>query len=201
MNATIKTQATLPKEPCLWGLMAEYDDVDSLIAAAQVVRDAGFKRWDCHTPFPVHGLDGAMGIKKTILPWIVLGAGLTGCFTAIVLQWFINTPHAQFGGFFSFISSYPLIISGKPFWSLPANIPVIFELTVLFSALTTFFCVWGLCGLPKFYHPTFSVPRFKKVTDDKFFIVIESRDEKFDAQATRTLLESTHQSAIEEIKD
>lgn len=202
MDTTYRNEpVATPAEPKLWGYMAEYDDVDSLLSAAEKVRDAGFTRWDCHTPFPVHGLDAAMGIKKTILPWIVLGAGLTGLTLGILLQWFVNSPHTEMGGFFSFGGGYPLIISGKPYWSVPANIPVIFELTVLLSAVTAFFSVWILCGLPKFYHPTFNVERFKKVTDDKFFIVVEAKDDKFDPAATRNLLAATHQTAIEEIKD
>lgn len=201
MDTTIRNEPVVAAEPKLWGYMAEYDNVDSLIAAAEKVRDAGFKRWDCHTPFPVHGLDKAMGIRKTILPWIVLGAGLTGCTLGLLLQWYVNSPHTQMAGLISFVGGYPLIISGKPYWSVPANIPVIFELTVLFSALTAFVSVWALCGLPRFYHPTFSVERFKKVTDDKFFIVVESKDEKFDPVATRNLLSATPTTAIEEIKD
>ena len=141
-----------------------------------------------------------MGMKKTILPWIVLGAGTTGLIVAILLQWYVNNPGTQTGATY-LLSSYPLIISGKPYWSLPANVPVMFELGVLFSALSTFLGVWGLCGLPKFYHPVFSVARFKKVTDDKFFILIEECDLKFDAERTRALLEATHPSAIEEVKD
>src|SRR5215217_1593338 len=100
----------------LVGLLAEYTNVDQILKAARAVRRAGFARWDVHTPFPIHGIDYAMGIKPTILPWIVLGAGLTGLTTGLVLQWWTNA------------FDYPFMISGKPYWSLPANIPVIFEL-------------------------------------------------------------------------
>ena len=94
-----------------------------------------------------------------------------------------------------------MVFSGKPYWSLPANIPIIFELTVLVSALTTFFCVWGLSGLPRFHYPPFQSARFRRSTDDRFFIVIEAKDPKFHAERTAELLLSTHSTAIEEVKD
>jgi len=200
MSATKEPILARPREPRFFGYIAEYATPGELVHAAEQVRDAGFAKWDCLTPFPVHGLDRAMGIRKTILPWIVLGAGLTGLITAILLQWYVNNPGTQTGATYV-LSSYPLVISGKPYWSLPANIPVIFELAVLFSALATFLGVWGLCGLPKFYHPVFNAARFRRVTDDKFFILIEAEDLKFDVQRTRKLLEQTHAAAIEEVKD
>lgn len=200
MSATTNQSVAKPRESRFFGYLAEYATPGELVGAAEQVREAGFAKWDCLTPFPVHGLDRAMGVKKTILPWIVLGAGLTGMAIAVFMQWYVNNPGTQSGGAYV-LSSYPLVISGKPYWSLPANIPVIFELTVLLSALATFFGVWGLCGLPKFYHPLFNSARFRRVTDDKFFIVIEADDLKFDLQRTRKLLEQTHAAAIEEVKD
>ena len=192
--------AGLESPPRLWGVLAEYDTPAAVLHAAEKVRDAGFSKWDCHTPFPVHGLDKAMGMKKTILPWLVLGGGLAGMTIAIVLQWYTNSPMTQSADL-GLVSGYPLRISGKPFWSLPPNVPVIFELTVLLSALTAFFGVWGLSRLPRFHHPAFTVERFRRVTDDKFFIVIEAADERFDADLTRNLLSSTHPAAVEEIMD
>ena len=94
-----------------------------------------------------------------------------------------------------------MVFSGKPYWSLPPNVPIIFELTVLFSSLATFFGVWGLCQLPRLYHPAFTSQRFRRVTDDKFFILIEARDPQFNAQRTAELLLNTQSSAIEEVKD
>src|SRR5690349_14923761 len=138
MSATMTQPEPVDPSPAVWGLLAEYNTPGELLHAAEKVRDAGFKRWDCCTPFPVHGLDGAMGMKRTILPWIVLGGGLTGLTIAILLQWYVNSPHTASADL-GLVSGYPLRISGKPFWSLPANVPVIFELTVLLSALTTFF--------------------------------------------------------------
>ncbi len=177
------------KEAPLYGLLAEYEKPKQLLAAAKKVRDAGFEQWDTYTPFPVHGIDPAMGIKPTILPWLVLGAGLTGATTALVLQWWTNA------------HDYAWIVSGKPFWSLPANIPVTFELTVLFSAITT---LVGMLMLNKLPHPSSPLDfseRFARVTDDRFFVVIEARDPKFDEGDTKALLESTGAVAVEAVPE
>ena len=186
--------------PVTFGLLAEYEDADTLLAAAEKVRDAGYTKWDCYTPFPVHGLDRAMGVKPTILPLIVFGAGLTGTLVAIGLQWYVNNGiHTPAGD--GALSGYPLVFSGKPYWSLPPNIPVAFELTVLFASLTSFFGLWALIGLPKLYHPTANSERFRRVTDDRFFIVIEAADARFSAKKTSELLLSTDTVAVEEVKD
>jgi hypothetical protein len=189
-----------PREPRLYGYLAEYSTPGEVMHAAEKVRDAGYTQWDCLTPFPVHGLDGAMGMKKTILPWIVLGGGLTGLAIAILLQWYVNSPSTQSSALY-LLSGYPLNISGKPYWSIPPNVPIMFELTVLISSLTTFFCVWGLNRLPRFHHPVFNVARFRRVTDDKFFVLIEASDLKFNVKESLALLESTHPAAIEEVRD
>ena len=200
MSATIVKPSIKPREPKLYGYLAEYATPGEVLHAAEKVRDAGFTKWDCMTPFPVHGLDGAMGMKKTILPWVVLACGLTGTSLAMFMQWYVNSPHTQ-ASWLYVLSGYPLNISGKPYWSLPPNIPVIFELTVLLSSFGAFFGVWGLSRLPRFHHPAFNVQRFRRVTDDKFFVYIEAADEKFDVRESRELLESTHPAAIEEVKD
>jgi hypothetical protein len=201
MSATTTVKPSIrPREPRFYGYLAEYSTPGELLHAAEKVRDAGYTQWDCLTPFPVHGLDHAMGMKKTILPWIVLCGGLTGLITAILLQWYVNSPHTQSAALYV-LSGYPLNISGKPYWSVPPNVPVMFELTVLFSALTAFICVWALNRLPRFHHPVFNVARFRRVTDDKFFVLIEATDLKFDAKDSLALLEATHPEAIEEVRD
>ena len=141
-----------------------------------------------------------MGIRPTILPWLVLAAGITGCLVALGMQWYVNSPQTASSATGIF-SGYPLIFSGKPYWSLPAHMPVAFELTVLFAALTTFFGLWGLIRLPRLYFPAFANARFRKVTDDGFFLIIEARDGKFDATQTRQLLVSTGSTAVEEVQD
>jgi hypothetical protein len=199
METTTKASPP-PAEPKLWGLLAEYPDPDSLKVAAAKIRDAGFKRWDCCTPYPVHGLDKAMGVRPTILPWIVLGAGLTGATVAVLLQWYVNSP-GMASPASGLLSSYPLVFSGKPYWSLPANIPIIFELTVLLSAITAFVGVWALAKLPMFYYPAFTSARFRRVTDDKFFILIDASDSRFVLEQTRQILLMTEPAALEEVKD
>jgi mono/diheme cytochrome c family protein len=170
-----------------FGIFAEYDDQDQLIDAAKQVRDKGYERWDTYTPYPVHGIDPAMGIKRTKLPWIVLCAGVTGMTVAVGFQWWANGVDYQF------------ITSGKPFWSLPANIPITFELTVLFSAITSFLSMLIMNGLPKPSSPLDRVRRFARVTDDRFFLVIETADPKYDEAATRGLLEGTGASVVEAV--
>lgn len=177
------------EKPELVGLLAEFTTIDSVAKAANTVRRAGFTRWDVHSPFPIHGIDYAMGIRPTILPWIVLCAGLTGMTGGLLLQWWTNAFDYQF------------YISGKPLWSLPANIPVIFETTVLFSAFTTGLGMLALNGLPRWSNPLFKSDRFRKVTDDRFFVVIDATDKKFDEAATTKLLQDVGAVAIERVED
>ncbi len=173
----------------LFAYLVEFDGVDALLEAAAKVRDAGFTKWDAHTPFVVHGLDRAMGIKPTKLPFLVFGAGLTGTTVGIGLQWFTNA------------FDYPFLISGKPIFSLPANIPVAFETTILFAALTALGGMLAFNRLPKLYHPLHTSRRFKRATDDRFFISVEAEDPLFDVEKTRELLESLGGLHVEEVED
>jgi mono/diheme cytochrome c family protein len=175
--------------PELHGILAEYDTPDQLIEASHKVRKAGYEKWDTYSPFPVHGIDEAMGIKMTILPWFTLCAGLTGLATAILMQWWMNA------------YDYPWLISGKPTWSIPANVPIMFELTVLFSAITTLVGMLMLNNLPHPSHPLDLVKRFGRVTDDKFFLLIQSADPKFDEGETRSLIDGTHPVAVENVME
>jgi hypothetical protein len=137
----------------------------------------------------VHGLDQKMGVRPTALPWVVLGGGFTGFLTGLVMQWWMNA------------INYPLVISGKPLWSVPANIPVMFELTILFSAFGAFFGMLVMNGLPRFYRPHFRSERFRRATDDRFFIGIEARDRSFDPVRNRELLRSLGASHVEVIEE
>src|SRR5690554_6651844 len=160
----------------LYGLLAEFDTPAAIYHAAERVRDAGYRWWDCHVPFPVHGLDKAMGVRPTILPILVFFCGLTGTTVAFLLQWYTNAVNIKFWAVPGVpIEGYAFFISGKPFLSLPAWIPVMFELTVLFSSVGCFILVLILNGLPRLYHPLFRVPRFARATDDRFFVLIEAR--------------------------
>src|SRR5207247_423073 len=124
-------------------MVAEFDTPEEIKAAARALRKAGYRDFDAHTPYPVHGMDQAMGMPRSIMPWIVLGGGLTGCIGAFYLQYWINA------------IDYPLVISGKPFASIPAFIPVTFEGTVLFSAFAAVFGMLFWNGLPELYSPVF----------------------------------------------
>ncbi len=159
-------------------VVAEFPGPDELVEAASRVRDAGYRYWDTHTPYPIHGMDHAMGIRPTILPWMVLAGGIAGAAAALLMQWWMNAV------------DYPYIVSGKPLFSLPAFIPVTFELIVLFAALTAFLGVLALNQLPQLWHPVFQSRRFARATTDGFFLSIEARDSKFDETAVRGLLES-----------
>ena len=171
------------------GLLVEFDDALELVRACAKVRDAGFQNWDAHTPFPVHGMDAAMGIRGTRLPLFILGGGLTGLTLAVAMIYWMNAV------------DYPFIINGKPLFGWPAAVPVVFELTVLFSAFATFFGMWGRNGLPRLHHPLFSNERFARTTADRFFIVIEKQDPRFDRTKTREFLATLGGTAVEEIHD
>jgi hypothetical protein len=173
----------------LYGVLAEFDTPATLYTACEGVRDAGYRRWDAHTPFPVHGLDKAMGLRPTILPWIVFVMGLAGASGGFLLQWWVHN------------SEYPLIISGKPFFAWQAFIPITFELMVLFAALGAVFGMFALNRLPTYYHSLFRSERFERVTDDKFFIAIEARDPKFDAGSAEELLRELGATHVEQVED
>lgn len=169
----------------LYGLLAEFDTPGALIEAARKVRDAGYTKWDCYSPFPVHGIDPAMGIRRTILPLVVFFVGLGGLAGGLALEWWTNA------------WEWPWIVSGKPFFSLPANVPIMFETTVLCSVFAAFFGMWGLNKLPQHWHPFFKKDRFRRVTDDRFFIGIEAADKVFQRGKTQALLQEAGALAIE----
>ena len=166
-----------PQGP-LYGLAAEFDSAAELFEAAKKIRGAGYRKFDVYSPFPIHGMDEAMGLQPSKLGKFVFVGGLMGFLTAVGLQ-FIPT---------SII--YPLIVMGKPtnFYTVPAFFPIMFELTVLFSALTAFIGLLIMNGLPRWNHPIFNWERFLRVSDDKFFAVIESGDLQFEADEAGKLL-------------
>jgi len=172
----------------LFGVLAEFETPRTLYHGCEKVRDAGYKRWDAYTPFPVHGLERAMGIPASKVPWITLAGGLTGASLGFFMQWWMSAV------------DYPLIISGKPLLSWPAFIPVTFELMILFSALGAVFGMLAINRLPQPYHPLFQSKNFERVTDDKFFIAIESRDPQFDSESTAEFLKSIGGTNIEFIE-
>ena len=172
-------------EPQFLGYLVEFEDPGKLLHACEQVRDSGYKNWDAHAPYPVHGLTEAMGLKEPVLPWIVLGAGIIGLLSAIALQELTN-------GW-----AYKFIVSGKPFLSWPANVPIMFEMTVLFSGITLFFGMLFFNRLPQYYHPVFHSARFKRATTDKYFISLLADDPKFNRSKAQSLAESLQGSNLE----
>jgi len=163
-----------------YGLAAEFDSASQLFKAAEKIRDSGYRKFDVFSPFPIHGMDQAMGLGRSMLGKLIFCGGLTGFLLAICLE---------------FIPSsilYPLIVAGKPtnLFTVPAFFPIMFELTILCSAFTAVFGMLIMNGLPRWNHPMFNWERFKKFSDDKFFCVIETRDPKYSESSVKDLLES-----------
>jgi len=158
--------------------MAEFGTPDQLIQAAERAYEAGYRRMDAYSPFPIEGLAEAIGFQRNRLPLVVLMGGLAGCSGGFFMQWFASVIH------------YPLNIGGRPLNSWPAFIPITFELTVLCAALSAVLGMLAMNGLPKPYHPVFNVARFELASTDKFFLSIEARDKKFDLKATEKFLQS-----------
>lgn len=170
-------------------LLAEYGSPTELATAAAKVRDAGYKAWDCHTPYAVHGLDEAMGLPKTKIGWFSFAFGMTGISLAWLMIWWMNAV------------DYAINIGGKPPYSFPSMVPIMFECGILFTGFGTLFTLLGFLKLPRHNHPVFASDRFDAATDDKFFISIEAEDPKFDLQKTRALLDSTTPSHVELIEE
>lgn len=166
-------------------LVCYFDTPADLYHACEALRDGGIRRFDAHTPFPIHGLEKAMGLKASKLPWIVLACGATGLIGATLMQWWMAGV------------DYRLNISGKPAAAFQAFVPISFELTILLSAFGCFFGMWGLNKLPKFYDPVMKHPSWPRATDDKFFISIEPAEPKF--EEAKKLLESLKAKELMEV--
>ena len=171
------------------GTLAEFASPPELMKAANQLKDAGFSKLEAFTPFPIHGIDDVLGIKKSPLPWFALAAGVVGGVSALGFQWWTNT------------IDYPYIISGKPMFSLPANIPVTFEVVILLAAFATFFGMLMLNGLPRLSNPLLRNERLRRVTNDGFFLMVEADDEKYAEDTAELLLDLTDASHVEEIED
>ena len=177
--------AALP--PAVYGLMAEFDNPTALVAAAERARLAGYRKMDAYSPIPIEELSEALGLRRTRLPVLVFLGGLAGGLGGYGLE------------YWSSVLEYPLNIGGRPFHSWPQFIPVTFETTVLGAALTCFFAMWALNGLPQPYHPVFNAPAFARASTDRFFLVIESADPRFALDKTREFLEGLHPVGVSEV--
>lgn len=171
------------------GILAQFDNPAQLLRAAETLRDAGFRDYDCHSPFPIHGMDAAMGEKRSYLAWIVGPIGFLALLSAFAFE-----------GWTSAIS-YPIVISGKPFFSYQAYGVVAFAVLVLTSALVTFFGSMIINRLPRYHHPVFFSDNFSRVTTDGFFVSVEAGDKLFDPDETRKLLEEAGGKQIELLID
>ncbi|MFO0927771.1 MAG: DUF3341 domain-containing protein [Gemmataceae bacterium] len=167
------SQETIPP----YGLVVEFDNAAQLVQAAATARDAGFKRMDAYSPFPVEGLMDALGHTAPMLPFVVLMGGILGGLAGYLLQ------------YISSVYWYPLNIGGRPLHSWPMFIPVTFECTVLGASLAAVFGMLAMNGLPMPYHPLFNIERFAQASRDRFFLCIRSVDAKYDAVETRRFLE------------
>ena len=162
--------------PALYGMMAEFDSPAALLAAAHKASAEGYRRMDAYSPMPIEGLAEAVGFHHTSLPLVVLCGGILGGLTGFFLQYYVSV--------FTFSQN----VAGKPLNSWPAFIPITFELTILFAALSCVFGMLAMNGLPTPYHPVFNVPEFAMASRDKFFLCIKARDPKFDAKSTREFM-------------
>ena len=173
----------------MYGVMAEFDSPNDLVKAAREVRDAGYTKTDAYSPFPIHEMDEALGIKRTILPYLVLAGGLAGCLGGFALQ------------YYTIGIDYPINVGGRPYLSLPSYIPVIFECTILLASFTAVFGMLLLNGLPQHYHPVFNAPRFALASRDKFFLAIEAADPKFDHEETKRFLANLNAQEVVDVEE
>ena len=171
-----------------YGLMAEFLSAEELLEASKNAAEAGYRELDAYSPFPIEGLAEAIGFHRTRLPVLVFFGGLLGTCGGFFLQWWPN------------VIGYPQNIGGKPMDSWPAFIPITFELTILFAALTATFGMIALNGLPAPYHPVFNVEGFSNATKDRFFLLIKSADPKFDAEQTRQFLAELNPREVSEVE-
>lgn len=172
----------------IYGLMAEFSTPAELVAACEKAHKEGFRKMDAYSPLPIEELHHAMHIPDTPISKIVLAGGVLGCIGGMgLLQWISNV-------------AYPLNVGGRPLNSWVSFIPITFETTVLLAGLTTVGALIALCGLPMPYHPVFNVPRFKRASQDKFFLCIEAEDSRFDLARTREFLLTLHPHEVSEVE-
>ena len=179
----------MPETPKPYGIIAEFETPASVMHAAEKVRDAGFRSWDVFTPFPVHGMDKAMGLKNSKVGWFSFLGGVTGYTGGMLMIWWMNAV------------DYPIIIGGKPMFSPYGAFPPCYELTILLGSFGALLGMLFLNRLPRLHHPLLKHRRFALATHDRFFIVIETSDPKYSSTETRTLLESLGSGHIEWVEE
>jgi hypothetical protein len=175
--------------PKAYGLMAEFVNTSSVIHAAEKVRDAGFRKWDVFTPFPIHGMDKAMGLKNSKVGWFSFLGGVTGYTSGMLMIWWMNAV------------DYRIVVGGKPMFSPFGAFPPSYELTILLGAFGAIGGMLFLNRLPRLHHPLLKNKRFGGATHDKFYIVIETTDPKYSEAEIRKLLETAGSQHIEMVED
>lgn len=170
-----------------YGIMAEFDSPTELVAAATRTSEAGYKKIDAYSPFPVEGLAEAIGFHHDLVPLVTLIGAIVGGLTGYLLQYWVS------------VVSYPVNVGGKPYHSWPAFIVVTFELTILFGGISAVLGMLALNGLPMPYHPVFNVKRFALASKDRFFLIVFSSDPKYDAASIRSFFESMRPRSISEV--
>ena len=172
-----------------YGLIAEFENPAATMHAAEKIRDAGFRKWDVYTPFPVHGMDQAMGMKNSKVGWFAFLGGVTGYTTGMLMIWWMNA------------YDYALSVGGKPMFSPFAAFPPSYELTILLGSFGSLFGMLFLNRLPRLHHPLLKNRRFASATHDRFFIVVETADSKYSETETRKLLETAGSKHIEIVEE
>jgi len=172
----------------VYAVMGDFAEPEDLVEAGRRIRAMGYTKIDAMTPFPVHGIDEAIGVPYSKIGWIVICGALAGITTAQVLIYYVGA------------IDYPLIIGGKPLFDFTYSIPPTFELAVLFSAITTFICTWALSGLPRLYHPSMNYRNAHRASDHRFLLVVEADDPKFDAQKTAQDMRSVGANDVEVVE-
>jgi hypothetical protein len=175
------------KKHGIYGLMAEFEDANSLVEAARNAYEEGYRKMDAYSPFPIEALSEAIGFHQNRLPLIVLLGGIFGLVGGYALCYWVS------------VIEYPINVGGKPLHSWPSFIPVTFETTVLIAALTAVLGMLALNGLPEPYHPVFNVRRFALASRDRFFLCIESTDPKFDRETTWRFLDKQQPRFVSEV--
>ena len=172
----------------VFAVVGAFEAPDRLLRALEELRDLGYRDFDAHTPFPVHGIERAMGLKASKVPWLTLLGGLAGLAGGMALQiWTMGY-------------DYPLNLSGKPFVAWQAYVPIAFETTILLTAFGTFFGMWGLNRLPRFFHPVMQADAFPAASDDRFLVSVESTDPRFELSTVRQLLQAQGARTVEEVR-
>lgn len=171
----------------LAGLMAEFKTPEALLRAARAAHSAGYRKMDAYSPFPIEGLAGALGHKRSSIPLLVLAGGISGGAGGYFMEWF------------AMARDYPIDVGGRPLHSWPAFIPITFELTVLCASLTALIAMLAFNRLPQPYHPVFNVPEFARASTDRFFLWVETSDPLFSEKATSDFLKQLHPFLITEV--